>query len=66
MSVCLIIWAAINIVLGFLIFAIPALIFSIMYAIGDDDKYKLALTFNILSTVIGIAMWIAIIIIVTS
>ena len=43
-----------------------ALVFSILYAQGDDDKYNLALTFNILSTVFGIALLITFIIIVAS
>jgi len=66
MSACLIIWAVFNFLLGFWPLAIPALAFSIMYAYGDDDKYKSALFFNIFSTVFGIALWIAVIIIVAS
>ena len=62
LSFFLIVWSIFNIIMGALFFAIPALIYSIYYRKGELESRTKAIVFNVVSTIVGIAAWIYIII----
>jgi hypothetical protein len=62
LSFFLIVWSIFNIIMGALIFAIPALIYSKNYRKGALESRNKAIVFNVVSTIVGIAAWIYIII----
>ena len=62
LSFFLIVWSIFNIIMGALLFAIPALIYSKYYRKGELESRTKAIVFNVVSTIVGIAAWIYIII----
>ena len=62
LSFFLIVWSTFNIIMGAELFAIPALIYSILYRKGQLEFRIKAIVFNAVSTIVGIAAWIYLII----
>jgi hypothetical protein len=62
LSLFLIVWSTFNMIMGVLFFAIPALIYSILFRNGQHEFRIKAIVFNAVSTVVGLAAWIYIII----
>ena len=62
LSLFLIVWSTFNMIMGALLFAIPALIYSILFRKGQHEFRIKAIVFNAVSTVVGLAAWIYIII----
>jgi hypothetical protein len=58
MSVSLIVWSVLNI----LLFGIPSLTYSILVRKGQQEHRNKAIIFNVISSIIGIAGWVYIII----
>ena len=63
LSLFLIVWSTFNMIMGVLLFAIPALIYSILFRMGQHESRIEAIVFNSLSTIVGLAVWIYIIIV---
>ena len=62
MSVILIIWSVVNILFGSILFGIPSLTYSILVRKGQQEHRNKAIIFNVISSIIGIAGWVYIII----
>jgi hypothetical protein len=61
-AVLLIIWSVINILIFSYLFAIPGLVFAIKYKQQGKKEFRTkAIIFNVVSTIIGIGVWISII-----
>jgi hypothetical protein len=63
LTLFLIVWSTFNMIMGVLLFAIPALIYSILFRMGQHESRIEAIVFNALSTIVGLAVWIYIIIV---
>ena len=64
-SVLLMVWAIFNILFGSIICGIPALIYSNLDRKGQHEFRNKAIIFNLISTIIGLTVWIYIIIYIT-
>ena len=62
MSVGLIVWSVLNILFGSFLFGIPSLTYSILVRKGQHEHRNKAIIFNVISTFIGVAGWIYILI----